>query len=254
MSCPTPEVLAAYGEGELSANAMNETTAHVAACASCREENARLTRLRGLLSQPPSPDEAFVHAVVQRSLARERSASLRPALGLVALAAAGVALAVFVPSSSRDDVTGMMARGDALRDVDTFGFAAHARGRRLAAGDEVSAHDALSFTVHNALGRPAYLALVGIDSAGEVHWLYPAWLDADADPVTPALAQDAARLLMPEAVILESPAPGALRLVGLFLAEARRVRELEPLLKDPEALARRVSVLGRSELHLSIRR
>jgi hypothetical protein len=86
------------------------------------------------------------------------------------------------------------------------------------------------FARYRNLGEaPAFLLLFAQDAAGELHWLYPAYLSPGDDPRSVALPPSARDTAMAEAVMLEHPAPGPLTVFALVSSEPLRVLDVEQL-------------------------
>lgn len=118
------EGLSDWLDGELDAAASSETEAHLAACAACRGDAARLRALGRALFRAPAPaDPRATEAFVARVMARVEAGSvpfwerlaarvLAPAL---AVALAGLVLAISMPGPDEDAPLGVAAvSADAL--------------------------------------------------------------------------------------------------------------------------------------------
>jgi hypothetical protein len=66
----------------------------------------------------------------------------------------------------------------------------------------------------------------GFDAAGELHWIYPAFLDPASEPPAFPLAVGEDRLLG-EVFEPESPAPGPLRVVAIITSEPLTIHVVE---------------------------
>ena len=89
---------------------------------------------------------------------------------------------------------------------------------------------------------PAYLLAYALDARGEVHWLYPAFLDARSDPASVRLDASAVQRALPDSVILEDVPAGDLRFVFVVTRAPLRVSSVEsipPAARTPAALRAR---------------
>jgi hypothetical protein len=86
--------------------------------------------------------------------------------------------------------------------------------------------------------RPVHLLAFAVDAAGEVHWLYPGHLSETSDEPAPRLETTGPQeRMMPEAVQLDAPAAGPLRLVSIVSPEPLRVSSVERLVPGQRTLA-----------------
>jgi hypothetical protein len=66
-----------------------------------------------------------------------------------------------------------------------------------------------------------------VDAAGEVHWIYPAYLDPNTDPTSIELPPSRAEQRLPDQVELADPAAGPLRLITIVSPAPIHVSEIE---------------------------
>ena len=237
-SCPPPETLIAWLDGELTANESERISAHASTCDTCRAQEARLRSLSRTLKTVGNrpPDRAFVQAVVSGLSTRPARAAFqfRP---VWALAAAGaVALLVFVRLPREGS---FVARGSAepgRADARHLGFTVNVTPRSgsahpLAPGELVHPGDGFTFTLQNLSWTTPYFMVLALDGASEVHWFYPAFPTADADPVSPHVPVGASSIPLPEGVTPASPAAGTFRFLALFSPAPLRARAVEAELK-----------------------
>lgn len=156
-----------------------------------------------------------------------RLQTLTPAIAVLA-AAAAVAL-VALP---RDD--GFNARGGGTKDraawVSVF-KASSDKAPIRPLGETMKKGDALLFSYTNAQGSPyRFLAVVGLDAQGRAHWFHPAYENEADRPKSVAIDKAVADVELGARVFVD-PAPGRMRLCGVFSVEAVDVvaadRELE---------------------------
>jgi hypothetical protein len=250
--CPDPEELARLLDGELTENRGAALRAHLATCARCAAEHRAQSHLVARLGAPVPgvPSVGALAAVMGRLDAADAEARrprpsalprLRAALAALA-AAAAVVLVVGAPGGRRGDFA---ARGAAVPWEQKVGvelWALEGAPRRLAAGDRIAPGTPVVASYSNVDDAPAWLLAFAVDARGEVHWLYPAFLDATRDPEALRLDPAAVQRALPESVVLEEVPDGALRVITLVTRERRHVSEIEgapPADRTPEALRRR---------------
>lgn len=247
MSCPTPEEVAAYVDGQASQGA-GVLEAHFAECEKCRKYREHLEKLTGAMrSSVPAPDPAFV-AQVQRKLAAKREPSRTLAGFGLALAAGAVAVLVVFVGRGPTEPPDFAPRGGAVSPAAKVGFEAFlhpgsdpstARATLLQEGARLSPGDGFTFTLYNRTGQERFVMLLAHDAKGEVHWFHPAWLSEKDDPASLPVAAAPQVLELKEGVAAEGLAPGALVLYALFSEAPLRVSQVEAeLAKDPAALAK----------------
>jgi hypothetical protein len=255
-TCPEPQDLTRLLDGELTENRAARVRAHAAACTRCGGElEAQQALLEGLRAPLPGLPSAGALAAVMGRLDAADEAAASPApidrrprrlawLGLAAAAAAALVLVgVARPPPNRDD--GFAARGaevDWVRKIGVDLWALEGQPRRLAPDDGLARGVPLVASYSNVDPAPAWLLVFALDAQGEVHWLYPAYLDAAADPRAVRLEGAAVRRALPESVVLEGVPAGALRLVTVVTRTPHQVSEIEgtaPADRTPEALRRR---------------
>jgi len=71
----------------------------------------------------------------------------------------------------------------------------------------------------------------GLDAAGAVHWFYPAYLKASADPEAVPIPAGTRHRTLSEVVEPVRVAPGPFRVVTLLFKNAPRVKQIEHRLK-----------------------
>jgi hypothetical protein len=272
MICPDRDELIVFREHELGERRAGELRAHVASCPACRDRLAALARLVGDLRAPIAPPGPLAVAHVMRRLDAQRRPANRawPRLGLAIAAAAVVGVVVMVrptPGGSGDGTLTARGGGGSLtpdhvtaqaieREVGTQLFAVGARAELLPAGAQVSPSTAFVIGYRNLSRSVSLFALVfAVDSAHEVHWLYPGFTVAGDDPAAVALAASDTMRLMPETVVLDGVAAGPLRVIAVISAERLRVSAIEQLRGDEltaAALARRYPAAAVTEQRLEV--
>lgn len=252
-TCPHPEELTRLLDGELVENRGAALRAHAAACAGCAAELAAQERLLAELAAPVrgARTDRGVAAIMARLDAADASARTartarrwggpRAWAGLAAAAAvlaAGIAL-----RPARDG--GFAARGAAVGWTQKIGvelWALRDGPRRLAPGELLPPGVAMVASYSNVDPSPAWLLAFALDARGEVHWLYPGFLDAAQDPTSVKLEGSVVQRALPESVVLADVPEGALRVVTVVTRAPLRVSAIEsarPADRAVEALRRR---------------
>lgn len=252
-ACPRPRELTRLLDGEATENRAAELRAHVGACRACAAEldaqRALVARISAPL--PGVPSEGALDAVMRRvdsTGSPQRRLEPRRRIwavgGLAVVSALAVAIAVLVRPGGRDGGE-FRARGAAVdwtRKVGVEIWALEAGPRKIGPGDRLRAGVALVGSFSNVDSAPAYLLAYALDAGGEVHWLYPAFLDPRADPESVRLDASVVHRALPESVVLQDVAPGALRLVLVVTRAPLHVSSIESAPvpeRTPEALRAR---------------
>ncbi|HWO14504.1 MAG TPA: hypothetical protein VNN80_33595, partial [Polyangiaceae bacterium] len=185
-----------------------------------------------------------------------------------ALSAAAVALLVangFRGADEKDHLAGVEfgARGaetdeaGSLRRSVGFSFHVVHDMRPLRAGDGLEAGDAIvGGYINLGTDQPVYALSFAVDDGGEVHWLYPAYLDVSDDPeAVPLPPTESGEVLMAEAVVVDAPA-GRFSILTITSYERLRVGQIEALPAaslTPERLRQVLGAVQVSELELQVR-
>jgi anti-sigma factor RsiW len=185
-----------------------------------------------------------------------------------ALSAAAVALSVangFGGADEKDQRAGVEfgARGAeadeaaSLRRSVGFSFHVVHDMRPLRAGDALEAGDAIvGGYINLGTAQPVYALSFAVDDGGEVHWLYPAYLDVNDDPeAVPLPPTQSVEVLMAEAVVVDAPA-GRFSILTITSYERLRVGQIEALpaaTLTPEGLRQVLGAVQVSELELQLR-
>ena len=260
--CPHPDDLLRDELGELPVHRSVALRAHVDGCASCQARRAAGRQMAEDLGSPASmpdgarPDErAFLARVEAAVRAEPRGPRTEAAQGagrvswwrdrrapaLWAVAAALVLVPAAVTLGLRPRGSGAPGEGLPVEGQLTARGGGAAAGARLAAevllvrggrlqpldGQAVCGAEALAVRVTNLSGRAVHVMAFGRDAAGEVHWLYPGYADAQTNPSSVAIADGANGRVLDEIVQPEAPASGPIRFVTLLSAEPLRVKDVE---------------------------
>jgi anti-sigma factor RsiW len=237
--CPKPEVLSQLVDGELTENGAAALRAHVAGCATCAGalEDQRSLVARIAAPVPGVPSQPALAALMRRLDTAEararRPSSLRRCFVALGAAAAAAATVLLLVAPGRSGERGASApRGAAVEWTRKLGvelWALEGTPRRLDGGASIGPGTALVASYSNVDGAPAYLLAFAFDARGEVHWLYPAFVDRRTDPEAIRLEPAIVNRALADSVILEDVAPGPLRVVTVVSREPLRVSSVEAL-------------------------
>ncbi len=271
MTCPHPDTLLLDELGELPVVRREALRTHVETCARCASERAGLRRIiveLGPAAAPSgaNPDGAAFSAGVlaaakvtpQTRQPPVRRWGFRAAAATGSLAVAAVMVLWITvrpapevrPSTAGEPegpVTGTLtARGGATPSERLSAEILLVRGGRLQSveGGSLRKSDALAVRVTNVSGTEAHLMAFAWDAAGEVHWLYPAYLDTGTNPRSVPIAAGARDRLLNDVVQPDAPRAGPLRLVTLVAASPLTVKEVEARLAETPARQRRTADIG----------
>ncbi len=230
--CPNPSEWLLLVDGQVSEERGRQLRGHVEACRQCRSRLAAEEELLRRLAQPiaePSP------VSVERLMARLDQAPpvRRSPLGWVGAGALAAALATGVLLAPRG-APELQARGG--EPSDAIGKRAGVQLRRvddpsraIEPGAAVPAEAAFFASYRNLEAVELYLAAFGLDASGEIHWLYPGFVDPDSDPFSVPLSPAEVPSALGESVRLESPAPGPMKVLLLVTRAPLRVSQIESL-------------------------
>ncbi|HET8538477.1 MAG TPA: hypothetical protein VFL83_01265 [Anaeromyxobacter sp.] len=251
-ACPPPRELTRLIDGEVTENRAAELRTHAAACGACaRELEAQRTLVARVAAPVPGVPSEGAHEALSRRLdaaerPRDAVAPSRRAWAVGGLAAAALAVVVVVPlvrgAPDRGEFQARGAPVEWTRKVGVELWALDGGPRKLAAGDRLAPGVALVGSFSNVDSAPAWLLAYALDARGEVHWLYPAFVDPRSDPGSIRLDASVVQRALPDSVVLEDVPPGALRLVLVVSRAPLRVSavEREPAAgRTPEALRAR---------------
>ena len=257
-SCPRSTDLLRLLDGEVTRNQETQLRAHLERCAACREQATRVTQLLEDIAAPFDPIACADGAKeVLRAIQEGREASPLPAprkpvrfwAGAFAMAAAA-ALALWV-SLGRGVLPQQtfQSRGDTRNEgfahrVGIAVYAPIAHHAPLREGARIAAQTAFTAAYRNLeQKRSVHLLLFGLDSRGEIHWLYPAFTDANSDPAAIHLPYNPRETVLSDSVVLDRPALGRFRLFSVITPQPVHVSAIESLPRDqlaPAALEQRL--------------
>jgi hypothetical protein len=239
MTCPSEDSMLRATLGDLCVNELRELQHHQRGCARCRGVQTSLEQLTMDLRAPaPSAEgdeERFTASVLEACRAQtRRSARAQPSAlrRLIVAAFAAVAILGLALPAGRPGARGetWTARGSSPA-VPTIAFADLyylRKGVMLPlAGATLIDGDAFVVRCTNRGAASSYLAVFALDARGDVHWIYPAYLDPDSDPQSIPVAAQTRDLMLDEVVEPEAPAVGELRVIALSSDTPLRVHEIE---------------------------
>lgn len=232
--CPRPTELLELIDGELTENHAAAVRTHLARCPACRAAHESQRRMieRLAASDTDLPSTGALDAVLRRldASAPTRGPTrlrLAGALGGLAAAAALLAAVSLRPGPDAGLFTARGGTSEWSRRVGVELWTLENGPQRLARGQSLSPGAPLVAVCNNVDEAPAYLLAFGLDARGEVHWLYPAYLDRRTDPGSVRLEPSVVQRPLPESVVLEGVAEGPLRLVTVVTRSPLRVSDVE---------------------------
>jgi len=265
MSCPPADTLLLDELGELPVNDREAVRAHVDGCRRCLAERTALRTMMADLRPPPAAASAnddgslfsakvlaAARSIPQEPRAIPRRGQVRAAFVAAALAAAIVAAVWLVPRRGAD----VRPHSSAETERPIAGtFATRGgpgAGERLSAeillvrdgrllpltGRAMRKSDALAVRVTNLSGSDMHVMAFAWDAAGEVHWLYPAYLDERTNPRSVPVAAGSKPGLLGDVVQPDAPHAGPLRLVTLLAVSPLTVKDVEARLAQTPARQR----------------
>ena len=252
--CARSRELTRLLDGELTENRAAALRAHLGTCGACATELETLRQIVARVSAPVPdvPPDGALAAVMGRLASEDAPPRRRPGVARLALALGGLAAAsavavvavILLPHEARDrgEFSPRGAPMDWSRKVGIELWALEAGPRRLSPGDRLAPGVPLVGSFSNVDAAPAYLLAFALDGRGEVHWLYPAFMDPRGDPASIRLDASVVQRALPDSVVLEDVAPGGLRFVFVVTREPLRVSSVEAAAvreRTPEALRAR---------------
>ena len=227
-ACPGAVALARFVDGAAGADEARALASHLPGCARCRSTVAGLRSIAADLARDPVgrdlPDLAPL-VLARAAMPPARRRVVRPLFAGLSLAAALCAGIVIERRAGTIGDAGFQARGGGDNPDRWVAIQPHllegGKAVRIGDGASVGARPLL-FSYDN--GGPApyrYLMIFGSDAAGRLLWYFP----DDRPGATSVEAEAGAGRELHEEVCL-TPAPGALRLRGLFSRRPLTVEEV----------------------------
>lgn len=244
MTCPEHDVLIALGDGELPESQARSVRAHAGACTRCQADMGSLASISDDLRAPVPgalgrrTAEAFADAVLAKLDAPRpvpARASFRRWIGLLA-AAAAIPIAFTLAHRSTSTLRGSdewTARGGAsnvpatTRTLVRFGRVSGTAFEPLTDGARIDADALLAAEIGGTEGEARFMLAFLVDSAGERHWIYPAYEPEALPPSSIALPATTAPRVLGSMVRLDRPASGPARLVAIVLPQSESVDHVE---------------------------
>jgi hypothetical protein len=251
MSCPPADTLLLDELGELPVNRREAVRAHVDGCRRCLGERTSLRTMMADLRPSSANDDgqlfttrvlAAARSMPQAPRAIPRRGRARAAFFAAALAAASVAAVWLVTrhETERPIAGTLAARGGPSTGERLSAEILLVRDGRLLplAGRAMRKSDALAVRVTNLSGSDMHVMAFAWDAAGDVHWLYPAYLDERTNPRSVPVAAGSKPRLLGDLVQPDAPHAGPLRLVTLFAVSPLTVKDVEARLAQTPARQR----------------
>ena len=273
MSCPPADTLLLDELGELPVNRREAVRAHVDGCRRCLAERTALRTMMADLRPSPAGANAnddgplfsakvlaAARSMPQAPRAIPRHGRARAAFFAAALAAAVVAALWLVPrhgagvrppisDETEQPIAGTLtARGGPSSGERLSAEILLVRDGRLLplAGRAMRKSDALAVRVTNLSGSDMHVMAFAWDAAGDVHWLYPAYLDERTNPRSVPVAAGSKPRLLGDVVQPDAPHAGPLRLVTLFAVSPLTVKDVEARLAQTPAQQRGTAEMSRA--------
>lgn len=267
MSCPPADTLLLDELGELPVNRREAVRAHVDGCRRCLGERTALrTMMADLRPSRAANDDgslfsakvlAAARSIPQTPRAIPRHGRTRAAFFTPALAAAMVAAVWLVPKRAdvRPPIAGeterpiagtLAARGGPSTGERLSAEILLVRDGRLLplAGRAMRKSDALAVRVTNLSGSDMHVMAFAWDAVGDVHWLYPAYVDEHTNPRSVPIAAGSKQRLLGDVVQPDAPHAGPLRLVTLFAIGPLTVKDVEARLAQTPAQQRGTAAMA----------
>jgi hypothetical protein len=241
-ACPDAEELALLLDGEVTHNRGDQLREHLRACSVCgaafESQRQLVADIRAPLPGVPSTDlVAGLLRKLDDTVGRPRRIS-RLVWGTAAAFASAAALVLLSmispPRTTFNSDASFQARGAhndrLLRRVGTTIYSVGRTTQRVEVGAHVRPDTALVLAYRNLEKTdPVYLLAFAVDAKSAIHWLYPAFPTAAQDPAALELAYADRETALPETVILDDPAAGALRFVVVVSKTLEHVSRIEQM-------------------------
>jgi hypothetical protein len=244
MNCPNQDSILLDGMGELTVNESKSLRAHLTTCPTCQARQREAQRLLEdvtCVAGTTGPDtftQRLQHAIRAPGLVPNERKQL-PSWSRFILAAAVVLLptALILQShfkledeATTGDPPGIfIARGGPSHGVYVNAEVLLVRNGKLnpLKGQSLRASDALAVRVSNPTQQPVHLLAFARDAAHEIHWLYPAHVHRDGNPVAVVVAPGTKDRLLEEVVEPENPTLGPMRIVTVAMPTSLTVKQAE---------------------------
>jgi anti-sigma factor RsiW len=261
-ACSSAEEIALLVDGELTENRAAAVRDHLQECPVCRHEVEAVRALVRDVVAPVAPRPGALDRLVARFEETPRAVGTPGRLralpwariGAALAAAAAVVVAIGLHGRGSDGARTMIARDVASAPssparegtltprgvaappsiVRQAGITVYQGIGHLAPvrnGDVVDIYTAYSVGYRNlGVGDAAFAMVFAVDAAGGVHWIAPAWLDEHTDPASEPMPHAERETPPVNAVALDTPAPGIMRVVTMMTPAPLHVSEVERML------------------------
>lgn len=256
--CPTKDEILLLVNGELAQNRATKLNQHVTSCSDCQLNVELWKQLqRGIAAGMPGlePEDAGRSVMRRiRSTETETPSSSWPRAWYAVLGSTIIAAAVaLVVLQSTPVVPGSVetfqprsgsAKTELARKVG-LDFFVMREGvlTKLSENARISGTEGLTLSYINSVRKKKiYMVAFVLDAEQEVHWLYPAYMHTDTDPLAIELPTNNMETVLPETIELDAPALGPANLIWIASFNRLSVSSIETLTKlelSPMALRKR---------------
>jgi hypothetical protein len=242
MNCPNQDSILLDQMGELTVNESQSLRAHLTTCSACQAHQREAQRLLAdvaVVASATGSDtftQRLQHAIRVPSFVppkrRQPPSWLILAATFVLLPTALILQSHFKleDEATTSDPPGIfIARGGPSNGVYVNAEVLLVRNGKLnpLKGQWLRASDALAVRVSNPTQHPVHLLAFARDAAHEIHWLYPAHIHSDGNPMAVVIAPGTKDRLMEEVVEPENPASGPMRIVTVAMPTSLTVKQAE---------------------------
>jgi hypothetical protein len=270
MRCISDEELVKAELGDLTLNEVAHIDEHAAQCSRCVNERNRIRQhLADLASVPELPDADRFVGRVMAARCEEKAATKNPrrlflrmtSLHLVAAAATvfltvGVTTIIMHDRSPKETWSPRGSGNEAKvprRTVEAEVLVIRENQLLPLSEQVLGPSDAFAVRYLNPTSQPRYLMAFAVDAAGDVHWLFPEYLDETTDPQSIPLPLTEREQLLPQVIEPDDPAPGPMQVVTMTSQEPVTVKQVEAALRDAPAGMSVRAVLARLVPHALLR-
>jgi len=220
-------------EGVLEKNRQQALQEHLESCSKCRVALERDRQLLGELRQSDVKLDSMdlVPELVRRLSGKARPVRRHQRVFRLAIAGAGVVCLTLVAVLWLSRISEYRSKGGRAEDADRWvgvsTWVIDPNGKSQRVEGRIGTKSKLAFGYTNLGTHPfEYLMIFAVDSRGKIHWFYPAYLKTKENPQSLPISAGVQDKELPEEIEFQ-PAPGRLRLIGLFTRRPLRVKQLE---------------------------
>lgn len=235
-TCPWSSVVDAHFKTKTSFTQEHELREHLLTCPTCKHRYQRYLLLERIDPGQPRAKERLEAGL---GLAPRRLPMAPLAVAALVVALGGL---VFRFAGDRTSEAGYSARGSSL-SASVFAFRLR-DGQTEPLANTARVGDELAFSYVNP-GGAKRLMIFAVDSAGQVFWFHPAWVDVHDNPVAVPIRTSTKPVELNEAV-RQPFAQGPLTIRALFTDDALTVKQVEEALTNAklEALNAAVQIIS----------